>query len=166
MENTIQSESLVSNIDEQDKKVVKETIKEENPKRTEKSDTAPISNNVIAIVTVFLWPVAWWILTYVSLKNLWREEAIYPFVTSLVLSAIVSYALMVPLAEVDVPWIAIQAPMALIFIMFQYKAVKQWALQNPTIKYRNSPKDIGWVLLWFVLYFVVAFMVALFVTPV
>ena len=165
MENTLKDITPVNDMEKLDKKEVEEIVDEGNLKRTEKSDTAPISNTVIAAVTFLLWPVAWGLLTYVSLKNLWKETAIYAFITSLVLTAIVSYILMVPLADVEVSWIYIQAPMALVLILFQHKAVKQWALQNPTIKYRTSPKDIGWVLLWFILYFVVAFIVALFVTP-
>ena len=166
METTIQNEPLVSDSEQQNKEVIQETIKEENPKRTEKSDTAPFSNTVVVTVTIFLWPIAWGLLSYVSLRNLWKETAMYALITSLVLTVILSYVFMVPLAEVDVLWIVVQAPMALIFILFQNKAVKEWALQNPTVKYRNAPKDIGWVLLWFALFFVIAFIVALFVTPV
>lgn len=148
------------------KKDIQEQVEEKNPKRTEKSDSAPVHNNVVALVTMFFWPIAWWLLAYVSLKNLWEKKAIYVFPISIVVTIILSYVLMVPLAHVEVQWVFIQAPMALIFILFQHKAVQQWALNNPTVKYRNSPKDIGWVLLWFILYFVVWIAVAIFVTPV
>lgn len=163
MEISTNNETVAHNLKTSDENNEKEGGTEDKILRTENSDSAPISHYVIWGVTILLWPMAGGLLTYVSLKKLWKETASYAIITAVILSIIISYALMVPLADVEIQWIVIQAPMAMIFIFLQYTAVNEWAIKYPNIKYRNNPKDAGWALLWLILYYVIAFIVALFI---
>ena len=143
-------------------KQLKVSAVQEKVKRTELSELAPNSNELVWGITVLLWPISGAIFAYMSLKRLWKQDtAHYPIVASIIITIVISYILMYPLANVEIQWFVLQIPMAFMIVWFQYKWVKEWAEKNPTLKYRNSLKDIFPALAWVVLYFIIAFIIAL-----
>lgn len=128
-------------------------------KRTVYDENAPYDNASVWAAWFFFWPIAWWILSYISLKNLWYKHAKYVLLWSFIITIIISYIIMfiIPDTSNIQLWF-----LWLIFMLFQQKQVKKWENTNPDIKHKSWFKAFGWGLVWLGIFFIISFVIAFF----
>ena len=129
-------------------------FKKKNIKRTKYDKNAPYDNISVWSAWVIFWPVAWWILSYISLKNLWNRYAKYVLIWSFILPILFSYLLIFIIP--DIPSIQLWF-LWLIFMWFQQKQVQKWSEDNPNKKYKNWFKAFWWGILWLLLFIITYF---------
>ena len=157
----IENDEIIEEKNETDKK---QNDKKEKITRTVFDENAPYSNAVVWAVWFFLWPIAWCILSYISLKKLWyynyaRNIFIGTFLWVILFCYIIAYVIdEVPSFSLWFLW--------LIYMGFQQKYVDEWAGKNPDKKYRNWWKALLWWILWLILYFIIFFMVVFYFDPI
>ena len=154
-------EKNISDENLEESKVNNENVekdKKEKIKRTISDKNAPYDNASVWAAWFFFGPVAWGILSYISLRNLWYEYAKYVLIWSILISFITSYVLIFIIPETQQIQIWI---LWLIFMLFQQKQVKKWANNNPDKKYKSWVKALWWWVVWLALFFIISFLTIL-----
>ncbi len=131
-------------------------------KRTEYDKNAPYDNATVWVAWVLFWPIAWGILSYISLKNLWYEYAKYVLIWSFLINILIAYILIFIIPDTSNLKIWF---LWLMFMAFQQKQVKKWGEDNPNKKYKNWFKAFWWWLIWLALFLATTFMVAFTFSP-
>ena len=153
MDNNINNEN--NDIKSEDKNINNE-ISNEKIERTVYYKDAPYSNTSVWIIGFIFWPIAWAILAYISLKNLWNKYAKYILLWWFILTILICYILIYIIPETDELslWF-----LWLMFMGFQQKYVKKWSEENPEKKYKSWWKAFWWWILWIITYFIIALII-------
>jgi len=153
--------SVNNNLDNSIKNTTNSEIIENLTKieRTVDDKNAPYSNISVWVSSFFFWPIAWWILSYISLKRLWYDYAKYVLIWTIIWTIWLAYIIMFILPENSGLKIWFLWP--IIFIALQNKQVSKWEKENKNKKFNSWLKAFAWWILWLFLFIIMAFLVAI-----